>query len=365
MSVHLNAMQLWSQEVTAKIRAPSPSLGNVNSAITAFETDKTQPKLQDVAQNLAVWRTTGPIKERTELAAAALDLESYIKNYRFTNVVINRLAGDFGQSRFYDLRPATVANWAWLAPAAVPTLPPFTPIEVLKVNEAFARSYRAATAARDEMVKIAAKTTLPTAPAGAEKAYVDYFGAFDATRAKKVLANFKDIVDAFDQTVLLYDIRNWSYGADCYAACFPGKVTRSSARTASKVTSQVEMIMGRFFFSDSIPRYTFATTGGEFDDDPYTTTTDQTTRATVQTIVHEMAHGCFMAVDAPRVKNDNSWELSPKTSPAEEWGASPVNAQQSSNRKMDQRLARKDPNIAIVNADCYGQFAVESLYLAS
>jgi hypothetical protein len=86
---------------------------------------------------------------------------------------------------------------------------------------------------------------------------------------------------------------------------------------------------------------------------------NRTTDATVGTLVHEMSHGSFSAVDAPPVDKGGNWKLAPDLNT---W-ASPDNDVQSSTPELDKRLAAKEPRAAIVNADNYGQFAVEATRL--
>jgi len=86
---------------------------------------------------------------------------------------------------------------------------------------------------------------------------------------------------------------------------------------------------------------------------------NRTTAATVGTLVYEMSHGTFSAVDAPPVRKGREWKLAPNVNT---W-ASPDNSVQSSTPELDKRLALKEPRAAIVNADNYGQLAVEAARL--
>jgi hypothetical protein len=115
------------------------------------------------------------------------------------------------------------------------------------------------------------------------------------------------------------------------------------------------MVLGRTFFTASIPK---KTASGAFN---ASAAFSSTSNATVGTFVHEMAHGAFHAVDAPKVDALNNWELAPELTAGDTYGASPDNDEQSSTPTLDKRLAIKDPTIANRNADNYGQFAVECL----
>jgi hypothetical protein len=349
-------LQQWTTATQAvSAFKQSDTLKEVTRAFGLYTQRQTTANLELLAGNLQLWRTTGPLAERTTLATDATDLQTTITTAQATNQVINVKASNVGQSSLYDLitplRADMPAIFGALGPAQC--LPAFTPTEIAKINEAFRRARRAAELARDAAIQIAAKTALQRPMTATEALFVEYFGAFDQTRARQVLANYKDIVDAFDTKVMLYDIRNTPYGMDCYAACEVGRITRTSARQQSQVTSRVTMVMGRAFFTESIPKKPAA---GPFNPPA---AYDKTSDATVGTFVHEMSHGSFHAVDAPKVNAANNWELAPDLTAGDDYGASPDNDEQSSTPLLDKRLALKDPSVAIRNADNYGQFARE------
>lgn len=348
----------WKEATQAiSVFKQSSGLKEITQAFELYTQRQTSSNLDLLATRLQTWRTTGPISERTTLATASNDLQTTITNAQATNQVINVKASNVGQSQYYDFITPLRADMPGLFnPLALAfCLPALKPMEIAKVNEAFRRARLASELARDAMVKIAARTTMPAMPTAADNLYIEYFGAFDQTRAKAVLSNYEDIVGSFDTKVMLYDIRNTSYGMDCFAACEVGRVTRTSARTQRQVTSRVTMVMGRGFFEESIPK---KSSSGQFNaQDVF----DRTSDATAGTFVHELAHGAFHAVDAPKVDANNNWELTPDTTPGDDYGASPDNDEQSSTPALDRRLAVKDPSIAIRNADNYGQFARQCL----
>ena len=183
--------------------------------------------------------------------------------------------------------------------------------------------------------------------------YTKFFGAWDQARFTKVLTGFEAICDGFDAKVQLYDIRNANNGPLWFAACYPGQISRDHNRRA---TSQVRMVMGRVFFIDSVPR---RSAGGAFNAQAaFTATSD----ATVGTFVHELAHGTFMAIDAPIVDARGNWTLAPISMvPGNpDYGQSPdATNNQSATPANDALLASFFPDIAILNADNYGQFARE------
>ena len=187
------------------------------------------------------------------------------------------------------------------------------------------------------MVLIAKKSALTGTLTASEQAYVDYFGAYDQTRAQTVLDNFTVMALAFQRTPNVVDVRNTEYGKGCYAACFRNQMGSKHATTkVVSIAGSVEMFLGRIFFRS------------------------KTTADSVGTLIHEFAHGSFNAVDAPRVFA-GAWELQPNhlTDPThDDYGESPNNTLQSSTSDLDKALALKSPSIAIRNADNYCQFAL-------
>lgn len=268
---------------------------------------------------------------------------------------------------------------------AVPSVP-FKPIELMKMNEAFARAKRACEAGRDAVIKIAAKSSLAGVMKPMEQAYVDYFGDHDRGRARRVLDNFNTLCAAFSNTPEVVDWRQQPQYGRAYAATQRGGVT-----------SGVKVYMGGAFFLGAMVGRNFVPSDGSTHfatgglagatkadlADAYDSLTD----FTVATFVHEFAHASFWAVDAPPVNKAPSsafadaraklatkigtdatqvgikagyiWRLAPNlTNPADnDYGASPNMWVQASTPAADKQLAEAAPDVAVRNADNYGQFA--------
>ncbi len=218
-------------------------------------------------------------------------------------------------------------------------LPPLDKSETTRINESLLRAKYAVELARDILIKISGWST-PLNPN--QQAYVDYFGSYDRQRFKLVLDNFKILVFAFQVGPKIIDLRNTDYGKTCYAACFRANL-RGNTNGSLSLTGKVDMFLGRAFLKSR---------GGS-----YTSSTD----ATVGTLVHEFAHGAINAVDAPPVITNTApwrWQLTPNlVTTHDEYGASPDNGIQASTEADDKALATFNADIAIRNADNYGQFA--------
>jgi hypothetical protein len=349
----------WMEAARAAVPAhrQSQALAEVTLAFRIYTERVTTTHLDSLSRVFEVWRTAGPMGERTALAQAAEDLADTIRAAQLANRVIVTRASNVGQSPYYDLITPLRADMPGLFTVLGrdQRVMPLAPGDIHKINEAFARARRAAEYARDAMVDIATRRELTRPLSRAEGDYVDYFGEFHRDRAQAVLQGFRDIVDAFDQRIMVYDVRNTVFGMSCFAACEVGRIARTTARQGSRVTSRVTMVIGRGFFSRSVPRRDAA--GGFSPSVAFDATSD----ATIGTIVHELAHGCFHAIDAPKVDDSGNWELQPNLTPGDWYGATPDNDEQSSTPEADRRVALKDPDIAIRNADSYGQFARQCL----
>lgn len=300
----------------------------------------------DVFQKLSAWKTARPV-EHTTLSAPAAELlqevkAAYDKRAVPLAGVIATQVGAVGYRLYKPGDPEYEQDGdAMLAPTD--RLPDLTPVEIRRLNEAVARVLKAVTAARDIMIKIAAKKSLSNPPGREEALYVDYFGAFDTARAKTVLDNFRTLHKvASGNGPIIFDHRNTDFGEDCYAACKRGNVI-----------NDLKIWIGRDFFSEGKAKVASGVWNAL---DGTQSVYNRTTDATLGTLIHEMSHGSFRAVDAPRVTSGGQWELTPV---ANTW-ASPDNNKQSSTPELDKRLAVKEPRAAIVNADNYGQFAVEA-----
>lgn len=219
-------------------------------------------------------------------------------------------------------------------------LPPFTRPEVARINEAVARAKQAVVLARDALIAIAKQDALvnPKAP---EQLYIDYFGVYDKGRAKLVLKRFKLLCEAFNRPVVL-DHRNRAGGKDVYAFC--------NRRDLDQwLNKQVRIRLGRVFFSGGQAAYPMGA-----DPDRYRHCFAKTSDATLGTLVHEVCHGSWRAADAPRWEGGR-WNPGPPLAD----GMSPNPNIQSSSRTRDRALASDHPDIALNNADNYGQFACE------
>ncbi len=189
----------------------SQALKSLTSAFEKYARSQTAWNLDNLASFFQNWRTHGPTTERTGLTTAAAGLQDTITNAKNTNRVINVRATNVGQIDCYEfIAPVPteiITAMGGLVPRSERVLP-LKPSEISKVNEAFRRAKAAARLARDYMVELSKRTAVslpakgvPTALLPAqqrEKLYVDYFGAFDQTRAKTVLQGYKDIYDSFD-----------------------------------------------------------------------------------------------------------------------------------------------------------------------
>lgn len=221
-------------------------------------------------------------------------------------------------------------------------LPPLNKSQIMRVNESLQRAKYAVELARDTLIKIKLLNWNSFLNQN-QQTYTDYFGSYDSTRFGKVLDNYKVLVLAFQKGPKVIDLRNTVYGKDCYAACYR-RNRKSISHGSLSLQGKVDMFLGRHFFKGR---------GG------YKSSTD----STVGTLIHEFAHGAINAVDAPPVTNPDGNALN-WTSHAYEtnlnsdkYGASVNNSIQASTDAADKALAKIVPNIAILNADNYGQFA--------
>jgi hypothetical protein len=217
--------------------------------------------------------------------------------------------------------------------------PKLTAPQIQILNECIMRSKNAASLACAAMKKIAEKTAL-TAPLSAdEQRFVEIFGVFDKTRAKKIHENFQAILSALTNPII-HDHRSTDFFAkkgEGYAAAHRGTAT-----------ANVDLWIGHDIFLD---RYKFDRTHQDTKN-AFQTATD----STVGTLVHEFSHASINSVDVPPVKDDGNWELPPGA----DW-ESPNNNKQATGRKQVRLVASKEPRAALVAADCYGQFAAECL----
>ena len=218
--------------------------------------------------------------------------------------------------------------------------PPLTPAQIQKVNEAMRRVQGAVESARDALIKIAGRKSFAVVPTPTEeKAYLDFFGAYDATRFARVLDNFKALMLAFNGTPNFIDVRNRTVWATTYGGCVRANLVVKATGQSLSLSGSVEMLMGRAFLGS----------GG------YEKTTDDT----IGTLVHEFSHGTVNAVDVPETDGVGAFQCT-RTSdnPADAAFGNSTDpfGHQASTEALGLLLAQFKPEYAIVNADAYGQF---------
>jgi len=338
----------WELRTRAVMRR-SAQLRALDASVLNYAVKGTGPRDSHalaVWNDLSVWKTAVPA-EYGRITAPADELQTAVQvaYHRRAVPVAGVIATHVGPVGYRLYAPGDV-SYEQDGDAMLPPnqrLPALSPVEIRRLNEAVARVLQAITAARDLMIVIAAKQSLVAPLSAGEALYVDYFGAFDKARAKTVLNNFNTLHKAASGNgPIIFDHRNTDFGEDCYAACKRGNVL-----------SNLKIWMGRDFFAEGKAK------GNRGDVNNKQLVYNRTTDATLGTLVHEMSHGTFKAVDAPPVLPGGQWELTPDV---KTW-ASPDNSVQSSTPELDKRLAAKEPRAAIVNADNYGQFAVEAVRL--
>ncbi len=225
----------------------------------------------------------------------------------------------------------------WTAPLTPPEfLPELNKSEITRINESLKRAKYAVEVSRDALIRVNHANWVTNINPD-QQLYIDFFGAYNQDRFKRVLNNYKVLYLAFQNGPKIIDLRNTIYGKTCYAACFRHDLrTIRDDRLALK--GKVDMFLGRSFLSGT---------------SSYKSSTD----STVGTLIHEFSHGAINAVDAPPVIG-GVWQLIPNLDPNDkDYGASPDNSVQASTTKLDKDLAAFAPAIAIRNADNYGQFA--------
>lgn len=324
----------------------SPELKFLTTAFTLYSTNASQSNIAKLDVAFKAWDSKiSPqvAEEKRKLGTTKADLAHTIAQ---ANPLTKNLRSSVRPVGWLLVAWTRLA-YSWTSPVVPPNKQaPLTGPQISRVNEAFRRAKAATELARDTMIAIN-KTKQFSAPVGGnEKLYQKYFGQYDETRFRTVLENFQVLALAFGNEPNVVDLRNTTYGVNCYAACFRTKLgTRGAKKHDLSLTGKVDIFLGRHFFAG----------GG------YAGSTD----ATVGTLVHEFAHGAINAVDAPPVNPDDSWRLQPKHHPGNplhnDYGESPNNSIQASTPGDDAKLALKEPAIAIRNADCYGQFSKDVL----
>jgi hypothetical protein len=318
-------------------------LQEVNSAFELYSTNSTQPRLATLEEKFLAWEESTSAEaraERQKLSSAYKDLEFTIQRAAPTPVTTRANVTPLG----WTLSVWDAVTFPWTREVVTNVLPPLSPSEMTRLNESFRRVKVAVDLARTAMLAISKRKQFTGANVPfEERTYRDYFGVYDEKRLVKVLENFCILHLVFQRGPAVVDMRNTEYGKKTYAACYRNNVTTKEAKGNLALNGTVRMFLGRSFFEGT----------------SYTASTD----STVGTLVHEFAHGSFSAVDAPPVEN-STWVLTPKelANPAHaDYGETPELLTQASGSDKDKALAAFAPDIAIRNADCYGQFAKECL----
>jgi hypothetical protein len=172
-----------------------------------------------------------------------------------------------------------------------------------------------------------------------EQAFADFFGAFDATRLSRIVANFQVLALAFESTPDFTDCRNRTLWSTTYGGCVRRNLAVKTAQGELTLAGTVSMLFGRSFLG----------AGG------YAKTTDDT----IATLVHEFSHGSLNTVDVPDVDavgNFRCTRQSDDEANANFGNSTDPHNHQTSTEPMDMVLAKFKPKYAMVNADCYGQF---------
>jgi len=324
----------------------SPELTQLTSALESYAQRATSTNLGSLKSALTAWQSSG--KFITEQGLVTLAVVNQLKTYvagAGASALLNVKASGVHAQGFVLYAPGD-AGYLLDGDTPLPLpqrLPSLTPTQIQVISEALRRCRRAVEVARNALIGIAAKTALTPPLTDAERLFVDYFGAFDAARARTILANYKNLYTAFSSMPHVHDHRNTDFGDDCYAATHRGTVLVN-----------VDVWLGRDFFGQRL-----RVGGNKGDSDFWTSAKKHATDATVGTMVHEFSHAVIDTVDVPPVKNDGSWKLTPDPVTWE----SPDNDVQASTPVQDKRVAAKEPRAAMVNADNYGQFAAEMLGL--
>jgi hypothetical protein len=207
-------------------------------------------------------------------------------------------------------------------------LPVLSRAEIQRINEAVARTKRAVDLAVAGIAAVQAGTASTQL-----SLYQRFFGTFDINRRKAVRDNFGAIATLLagqrggvQGTLNVIDARNDAQKMTWFAATVRNSMANST----------VKMWMGRAFFS------------GRGD---YGVSSD----ATIVTLVHELAHACFGASDVPTVASGLVLGNN---------GMPPSGALVCNDVRSDEILAQHSPDLAIRNADNYGQYAWEALRAA-
>jgi hypothetical protein len=210
--------------------------------------------------------------------------------------------------------------------------------EIARINEAIKRATAAVVMARDAILEVARRQDFSPPLRIEEQAYVDFFGAYDATRLQKIVKNFRALAIAFESTPEFLDVRNRTVWSTTYGGCVRRDLVDGTGQQLA-LRGTVQMLFGRAFLG----------TGS------YEKTTDDT----IATLVHEFAHGVLNAVDVPDVDNSGVFQCtraSDVPTDADFGNSTDPFAHQCGTETLDRLLAQFHPAYAAVNADSYGQF---------
>lgn len=209
-----------------------------------------------------------------------------------------------------------------ITPVAIP-VGPLRKAEIVRINEAIARLKRAVDAAVDAV----AKSTVNGPSTPSRVLYSEFFGTITPQRRARVRDNFLLISALLGGTrggavgtLNLVDSRNDQEKFEWFAATY---------RNSAVGQTSVLVYVGRLFFTGA---------------NDYNVSSD----ATIVTMVHELAHACFGASDVPTVASGLALNAQ---------GMPPRGAAVANDAAEDRVLAAADPDLAIRNADNYGQFA--------
>ena len=327
----------WKEATLAAVPAlkQSQSLKDLTTKLEVLAQRPTQASLDTVKSLVTAWEKAEARGEVLKMNKTILDLKMTITDFqtKVTQSAPNpALTSAKGYTFVVDLDGDNP-----LPPNEC--LKPLTQPEVARINEAFARAKLAVELARDAIIPIAKKDALVN-PNPTEQLFIDYFGAYDKTRAGKILDRYKKLCTAFTNPEVV-DHRNTD-GSDCFAYTHSKQLNQWPGQ-------RVRVWLCRDFFAQGKAAYPKGA-----NPDTYKNSYAKTSDATLGTLVHEFCHGVFDAADAPQWVNGSWVPGAPDGN-----GDSPNNDIQSSTRPLDKALAVAHPNIALQNADNYGQFACE------
>ncbi|HXW72965.1 MAG TPA: hypothetical protein VEK34_16340 [Methylocella sp.] len=224
----------------------------------------------------------------------------------------------------------------------VPHPPPFTHPEIRRINEAVRRTIAAVDWAIREIISVRVSTTPPLPNSPGER-YWQLFGPCDTPQADRrrqtVLSNFNTLrtkLDAPRGGVLM--------GICCIDARYylgEEKTFAWTHRGSAVHQPYINVWIGPLFFRKGVRGQQDFQTAGAVSSD-----------ATVCTLVHEFAHAVFNASDVPQVGSGGTLDAN---------GMPTTPGDVANDLNSDIALAQATPDLAVLNADNYGQFALLAL----